>query len=384
MNKTLFNLHDLVLLLIAFECLAVALYIGFNRARQSLPTTLLIAFFAVHAAIALHELVLWGSTFRYWVLDLSPNYFFILNFAYWPDGPLLFLFACSITQADWKLKRWHGLYLIPVLIFAVFIYQHFYALPHDVKVKLIKDYSFADTEYVLMDLLAKVTRVVFAIYATLLIIKGDKQVKENYNTPDWLSKVLMVFVAILVWETMLSIIKVYHSLYVFAYYNIVEVIGLASYYMQFALLNVVIFMTASHYLRTQAPKAKPAQKDPISMELIERLEEAMENEQPYLNQNLSFERLAEKLDIPVKELSNAINRHYEVNFYEFINNYRMQEARRMLEDPALFDKSITDIFYDAGFNSKSVYNTLFKKKFNKTPSQFRNDIKARLAKQGHS
>ena len=194
----------------------------------------------------------------------------------------------------------------------------------------------------------------------------------------------MVFVAILMWETMLSIIKVYHSLYVFPYYNIVEVIGLASYYMQFALLNAVIFMAASHYLRTQAPKPKPVQKDPISMELIERLEEAMENDKPYLNQNLSFERLAEKLEIPVKELSNAINRHYEVNFYEFINNYRMQEARSMLEDPLLFDKSITDIFYDAGFNSKSVYNTLFKKKFNKTPSQFRNDIKAKLAKQGHS
>lgn len=381
MNKTLFNLHDLVLLLIAFECLAVAVYIGINRAKQSLPTSLLIAFFAVHAGIALHELVLWGSTFRYWVLDLSPNYFFVLNFAYWLDGPLLFLFACSVTQQDWKLKRCHGFYLVPVLIFAIFIYQHFYALPHDVKVTLVKDYSFADFDYVFMDLLAKLTRVAFAVFATLVIMKGDSQLKEKFNVPAWLSKVLMVFVAILVWETMLSFIKVYHSLYGFPYYNIVEGIGLASYYMQFVLFNTVIFMSASHFLRAQAPKPKPVQKDPISMELIERLESTMESEQPYLNQNLSFERLAEKLDIPVKELSNAINRHYEVNFYEFINNYRIQEAKRMLEDPAQFDKSITNIFYDAGFNSKSVYNTLFKKKFNKTPSQFRNDVKARLAKQ---
>lgn len=381
MDKTLFNLHDLVLLLIAFECLAVAVYVGLNRAKQSLPTSLLIAFLGVHAGIALHELVLWGSTFRYWVLDASPNYFFILNFAYWLDGPLLFLFACSVTQAEFKPKRWHGLLLVPVAVFMVFIWQHFYALPYDDKVTMVKDYSFADFDYVFMDLLAKATRVVFSVFAILLIMRGDEQTKVKYNVPAWLPKMLMLFTAILAWETMLSVIKVYHSLYVFPYYDIVEIIGLASYYMQFALFNTVIFMAASHFLRSQPAKPKTVEREPVSQELVAQLEATMERERPYLNQNLSFERLAEKLNIPVKELSNAINRHYEVNFYEFINNYRIQEAKRLLEDPACFDKSITDIFYDAGFNSKSVYNTLFKKKFNKTPSQYRNDVKKRLAKQ---
>jgi len=381
MDKTLFNLHDLVLLIIAFECLAVAFYLGLNRAKASLPTSLLIAFLAVHAGIALHELVLWGSTFRYWVLDASPNYFFVLNFAYWLDGPLLFLFACSVTQQHFKLQRWHGLLLVPVALFAVFIFQHFYALPHDAKVTLVKDYSFADFDYVFMDLLAKAIRVVFSVYATLLILRGNEQTKATFNVPEWLPKVLMLLTAVLAWETMLSMIKVYHSLYVFPYYDVVEFIGLASYYMQFALFNTVIFISASHFLRAQPAKPKAVEREPVSQALLEQLETTMERERPYLNQNLSFERLAEKLDIPVKELSNAINRHYEVNFYEFINNYRIQEAKRLLEDPACFEKSITDIFYDAGFNSKSVYNTLFKKKFNKTPSQYRNDVKQKLAKQ---
>lgn len=381
MDKTLFNLHDLVLLLIVFECLAVAFYVGFNRPKPSVPTTLLIAFFAVHAGIALNELVLWGSTFRYWVLEASPNFFFILNFAYWLDGPLLFLFALSITQPGFKLQRWHGLFALPAIAFAVFIYLHFYSLPHEQKVVLIKDYSFADFNYVFMDLVAKGARVVFAVLATLFILKADSQQTDKFNVPSWLGKVLMVLTGILVWETMLSLIKVYHSLYVFPYYDIVEIIGLTSYYMQFALFNTVIFMSASHFLRAGTPKPKVAEKEPVSMELVERLESTMEAERPYLNQNLSFERLAEKLDIPIKELSNTINRHYEVNFYEFINNYRIQEAKRLLEDPTCFDKSITDIFYDAGFNSKSVYNTLFKKKFNKTPSQYRNDFKQKYAKQ---
>ena len=381
MDKTLFNLHDLVLLLIAFECLAVAVYLGFNRTKRTLPTSLLIAFFVVHACISLHELVLWGSSVRYWVLESSPNYFFTLNFAYWLDGPLLFLFACAITQQQFTVRRWHAVLLLPVLIFGVFIYLHFYSLPHDTKVTLIRNYSFADFEYVFMDLLAKITRVGFAVYAVLAVRRTDEQIKERFNVPDWLPSILMVLTGIMVWETMLSSIKVYHALYGFPHYELVEYIGLASYYMQFVLFNAVIFMAASHFLRAQPVKVKAVNKEPVSEAVIERLENTMESERPYLNQNLSFERLAEKLDIPVKELSNAIKRHYEVNFYEFINNYRIQEARRMLEDPAENDKSITNIFYDAGFNSKSVYNTLFKKKFNKTPSQYRNECKQKLARQ---
>ena len=66
-----------------------------------------------------------------------------------------------------------------------------------------------------------------------------------------------------------------------------------------------------------------------------------------------------------------IYRHFNVNFYEYINGYRIDEAKQQLEDPLNNSKNITDIFYDAGFNSKSVYNTLFKKNYHMTPSQYR-------------
>lgn len=101
----------------------------------------------------------------------------------------------------------------------------------------------------------------------------------------------------------------------------------------------------------------------------------MEWEWLYLNQNLLFECLVEKFDIFVKELLNVINWYYEVNFYEFINNYCIQEVKWLLEDLVCFEKSIIDIFYDVGFNSKLVYNMLFKKKFNKIFSQYCNDVK---------
>jgi AraC-like DNA-binding protein len=107
------------------------------------------------------------------------------------------------------------------------------------------------------------------------------------------------------------------------------------------------------------------------MDIVHKVEQAMRQDKLYLNPSISFERLAEQLDIPVKDLSNAINRHFQINFYEYINRYRIQEAEQQLLEPANQNKTITDIFYAAGFNSKSVYNTLFKKKYGVTPSAYR-------------
>ena len=67
----------------------------------------------------------------------------------------------------------------------------------------------------------------------------------------------------------------------------------------------------------------------------------------------------------------VINRHFGVNFYEFINQYRVDEAKRMLVSEDYKNTTITDIYLMVGFNSKSVFYTFFKKKVGMTPSQYR-------------
>jgi AraC-like DNA-binding protein len=59
------------------------------------------------------------------------------------------------------------------------------------------------------------------------------------------------------------------------------------------------------------------------------------------------------------------------NFFEFINHYRIEEAKRMLTNPK--DKKITvlEVMYQSGFNSKSSFNTLFKKQTGLTPVEFK-------------
>jgi len=80
---------------------------------------------------------------------------------------------------------------------------------------------------------------------------------------------------------------------------------------------------------------------------------------------------AEKVSIPPYHLSQVINTCFNQNFFDFINSYRIKDSRRLLSEQDPDKKTIIEILYETGFNSKSVFNTAFKKHTGMTPSQFR-------------
>lgn len=381
MDTTLFNFHDIILLLTAFQCIAVAAFLFKSSKSRSLTFILLIAFFLVRASISLHELILWGVTFRHWVLELSPNLFFVFNFSYCLDGPLLYFYCLSLVNSNFSFKKTHLLHALPSLFLMFFIFTTFYLLPFNEKVVLIEEYSFQDLNFAIVDLAVKSLRIVYIGLAIRLIYLQFKETSvKPLNASPWLLRFLIAFVAILSLEALLSVVKVYHEMFWLDHYAILATtIGVTDYYLLFGLINIVIYLSVVPNAENRNSKQKAALKEPINMDYVEKLTVAMEEDKIYLNHNLSIERLSEKLGIPLKDLSNTINRHYNINFYEFLNNYRIKEAEIMLADPENKEKSITDIFLDAGFNSKSVYNTLFKKKFNQTPSQYRKSLQ-KLAK----
>ncbi len=94
-------------------------------------------------------------------------------------------------------------------------------------------------------------------------------------------------------------------------------------------------------------------------------------EKPYLDSELTLSRLAEKLSFSPYYLSMLLNLHLKQNFYTFINKYRIDEVKRKLEQQDRTDENILEIAFDAGFNSKSTFNSMFKKFTHTTPSRYR-------------
>ena len=97
----------------------------------------------------------------------------------------------------------------------------------------------------------------------------------------------------------------------------------------------------------------------------------IQNKKPYLEPELTLEQLASQLSLKPRVLSQVINEILGQNFYDFINRHRIEEASRLLTNPK--DKKITilEVLYEVGFNSKSSFNTLFKKYTGLTPTEFR-------------
>ena len=95
------------------------------------------------------------------------------------------------------------------------------------------------------------------------------------------------------------------------------------------------------------------------------------DEKLFSNPEINREMLAEKLSMDVQQLSKEVNRYFKMNLPELINQYRINEAKRLLETSKL---QIKEIYYQTGFQSRSAFNTAFKKQTQKTPSEYKNDL----------
>lgn len=122
--------------------------------------------------------------------------------------------------------------------------------------------------------------------------------------------------------------------------------------------------TATKYQRSGLAKDR-------AQDIWERLEHLMRQDKPHLDSALNLADLAQRLDIQSNDLSQVINTHSNGNFFDFVNAYRVEEAKLTLSQPASRDKKLFTIALEAGFNSQSTFYTHFKKHCGVTPKQFR-------------
>lgn len=380
-SSVLFNFHDVILLMTAMQCLFCFLLLCLTIDRNKRSTLFLALFLLAHALIPINELVMWGAEFKMTARDLFPSLYFFPMVAYYIDGALLYLCFKALVFKDFSLTKIDLFHFIPLMAYITFIGLVFYSKPQDIRLEMINSETFVySASYVYMEFLSKLIRVFYAIACFSLISRYSSRLQDTNSNMEkvhlsWLRALVIGFLLVMVSEAILVAAKIINIYTNFSFSLFVN-IGLTGYYITFALVNLLVF-TAVRYFGAfeQVNEIKITKKVRderfFQPELALSVDDAIRGGQIYMDPDITLDKLAESLKISPRDLSSLINRHFGINFYEFINRYRIEEAKRMLTSEEYKATTITDIYLKVGFNSKSVFYTFFKKLEGMTPSQCR-------------
>ena len=385
MSTVLFNFHDLVLLTTAVlsGLLACMLFV-FQGPDRRISNYLLGAFLLLYAIVPLDKLITYGAEFRYVALEFSLDIYLFGNAALLAEGPLLYLYTRSVAQKEFKLTRYHLLHFIPVVLYFFYAYAMYYRFDEFTKYQLIlKLEVFHHWSFSYFHGARDLLRMVYGVMSIYVLFQYQALIRERYSEVrkidmQWLVRILFGF---MIYRSWMFIESFYSAAYIFInndasinYVKVMELSGLFNGYVAFFLLIMLIFFALRYsFVLEGVDFASNAGNRSVSLDwkLADRVSEYMQKEKPYLEQNITIEQLSKKLSIPVKTFSVLLNRHFGKNFFEFINGYRVEEAKNMLSKDEYSDVTIVDIMNESGFSSKSAFNDFFKRVEGITPREYR-------------
>jgi AraC-like DNA-binding protein len=138
--------------------------------------------------------------------------------------------------------------------------------------------------------------------------------------------------------------------------------------------DAAIEITDYYDIPTKASVNKYAKSGLTSSQLLahkQRLDQIMQSREEYLRPDLTLPKLAETVGCSVNNLSQVINSGFGTSFFDYLNRYRIEHARKLLENSGNQGSAILTIAFTVGFNSNSAFYSAFKKYVGMTPAQYR-------------
>ncbi len=304
-------------------------------------------------------------------------------------GPLLYLYVdFSLRKAPrFRPKDW--LHFLPFAI--TYLAMTPFLFGYSAEQKLLADSLDFNSEFKSLFITGFVmffiTAVIYPVFAYRKITNYQKYISDNFAYKEtislrWLKNLiwgaaaifLSVIIAFLLQEG-LNVdfgfkAEIIPDILVVIFIAVLGFFGIR----QQGIFNDTHTHTSNPDIDAVAPEKESYKKSGLKTSdaeiLHQKLLDLMKNEKPYLEPKLSLSQLAEKLDITSNNLSQIINQCDEKNFYDFVNGYRVQEFISLASSPQNKNMNLLGIALDAGFNSKSSFNQVFKKITCKTPREY--------------
>ncbi|MGB5821376.1 MAG: helix-turn-helix domain-containing protein [Saonia sp.] len=302
-------------------------------------------------------------------------------------GPLLFIYVKCITGDTKKFFRNNRVHFILPTLYLI-----------GISIPLLIRITSDGYEASYIDRLQKVLLFtiaysgVYCVFALQKLIRFQVLVKLNYSNLEnkdlnWAKYLLMGAIFIISIDLSTSIYELFagDAGMDIGYFSVIPIVFLMAYlgYYGVSQSKVLLPDFLWNISETKDIFAPNHQKkgplkytyDEEQMKILRSdLTTVMNEQKPYLDENLTLSSLSDRFQVSDKKLSTLLNQHMNTSFYDYVNRFRVEEVKKMILDTANEKYTLLAIAYDCGFKSKSSFNRIFKKETGISPKDYRKKV----------
>lgn len=315
-------------------------------------------------------------------IRIPLNAFYGTRYGSWMIlGPLTFFFFRSITTPEWRMHRRDVLHFVPFLLSCIVVpilsqeslsnrqihYGMLAVFDHRPKTVTPFEYAYSTLFY-----LQFVHLGVYLVINYFQLRTYTRNVQKEYaqlNNIIWLKLFNSLFFLSLILASVYLYILFASAIYTRNLdYIYVVPMGLFLYAISYKLSGIEWLKVTETSLRYSSSTLTQENKDRIQ----QKLQELMKTEKPYLINELRLKDLAQRMSCTTHHLSQVINETSGYSFFDFINSFRVIEAKLIIgQNP---EYTLLKVAFEAGFNNKTSFVNAFKKFEGQTPSTYRKKL----------
>jgi AraC-like DNA-binding protein len=364
------GLIDIINIIAMFQLSVFTLFLCLKKPNRQ--SNILLAAFLFSQIMLLFN----AECFRYFheIYTYYPHLFFIGSPFFFIAAPSFYLYVKSLAFSDFVLNKRHLLHALPFLFVLIIFTTAYHIYSAETKRVLLDSNYFLKSFQWYYQLIVQIYILGYNLAALFILGNYRKKIKQEYSSVErinlsWLSFILYGFI----FACCTSILSFFSFPFDIDTRGKIYLINFLAFFIFFnfiffkALIQPDLFIGVKE---TQWQK-RPFLSKALEKKYLNKLLTFMNTEKPYLVPEITLFDLSKQVSIPNRALSEIINSSLNQNFYDFINSYRVKESKRLLENQDNKHKTVLEILYAVGYNSKSSFNVAFKKYTGMTPSQFK-------------
>jgi AraC-like DNA-binding protein len=302
---------------------------------------------------------------------IFPNFILLTN-SFLLFNPALYLYTCSLAKPNFRLRPIQLLHLAPYLFFKITSWiiqepQSFETFFHTDKTLWFR---------FMFGIFGIISWVTYLALTGIVLTKHRKLIQNEFSTIDTFKKIGWIMFVVV------NYILYCISAFIWGMFNIIVFNTLSMTIFNYSVLLFFIYIFGFYGLKQKEIfKRTPIENENVKPQASILNETTSENirmkilnyfqkEKPYLNPDLNMTLLSEKLKVPKHHLTEVLNGKLGKNFFQFVNEYRIEAVKKELANPKN-PYSIEAIGFECGFNSKSTFFSVFKNITGQTPMEYK-------------